>query len=353
MTLSRRALNRALLARQMLLRREKVKPLAAIERLAGLQAQLPRPPFIGLWTRLEGFRREDLVRLIERGDVVRATMFRATLHLMSRRDYVKFRTAIQPALSWGMAAVLKGRAGFDVAGLLAGAAEFFREGRTFDEFRDHLLSRDPECDARAIAYAVRLHLPLVNVAAETKWGYPAGAPFASFDAVEAEAASEDLVLRYLGAFGPASINDMQIWSSLRGLRDVFETLRPKLMTFRDENGKELFDLRKAPRPDEETAAPVRFLPEYDNLVLGHADRTRIVAEEHRKRMIGPNLTVPPAFLIDGFVAGTWKIERKKKTATLRLTPFVKLTKKTKDELLEEGEKLVRFVEEDAEKFEMA
>lgn len=339
-TLTRRALNRATLSRQMLLERRKIKPLAAIEKLAGMQAQLARPPFIGLWSRIEGFERDDLLRLIERGDVVRATWIRATIHLLSRRDYVAFRTTIQAALSGGMPALRKGAAEFDEAALLATGRQFFAEPRTFDEFRKFLLQRDPKCDERTTAYAVRLNLPMTIERADGSWGYPSASRFRVAEPVDREKRLEEFVLRYLAAFGPASVNDMQIWSAMRNLRTVFEALRPKLKTFRDENGKELFDLPKAPRPDEDTDAPVRFLPDYDNLTLAYADRSRVIADDHRKHMFTKNLGVLPAFLVDGVVAGTWKIEKKK----LVLNPFVKLTKKVKAELVEEGEKLVGFVE---------
>ena len=338
--LSLRALNRATLARQLLLERTNIKPLAAIERLAGMQAQLARPPFIGLWSRIEGFRREDLLRLIERGDVLRATWIRATIHLLSRRDFVKFRSTIQAALSGGMPALRKKGADFDEATLLATGRGFFAEPHTFDEFRKFLLQRDSKCDERTTAYAVRLHLPMTIERAEGRWGYPSASRFTVADPVDAEKRIEDFVLRYLAAFGPASVNDMQIWSAMRNLRAVFDALRPKLVTFRDERGKELFDLPKAPRPDEDVEAPVRFLPDYDNLMLAYADRTRIIADDHRKHMITNNLGVLPAFLVDGVVSGTWKIEKKK----LKLNPFVKLSKRVLDELREEGEKLVEFVE---------
>ena len=337
-TLTNRALNRATLARQMLLGRQKIKPLAAIEKLAGLQAQLARPPFIGLWSRIEGFRREDLLRLIERGDVVRATWIRATIHLLSRRDFITFRSTIQAALSGGMPVLRKGEA-FDEAALLADGREFFNEPRTFDEFRKFLLQRDPDCDERTTAYAVRLHLPMTIERAEGRWGYTSASKFRVAGPVDADKRIEELVLRYLGAFGPASVNDMQIWSAMRNLRAVFEAMRSKLVTFRDERGKELFDLPKAPRPDEDVEAPVRFLPDYDNLTLAYADRARVIADDHRKHMFTRNLGVLPAFLVDGVVSGTWKIERKK----LVLNPFVKLTKKVKAELEEEGERLVEFV----------
>lgn len=323
----------------MLLQRQKIKPLAVIERLAGLQAQLARPPFIGLWSRIEGFRREELLRLIERGDVVRATWIRATIHLLSRRDYIKFRSTIQAALSGGMPVLRKGEA-FDEAALLAIGREFFAEPRTFDEFRKFLLQRDPKCDERTTAYAVRLHLPMTIDRAEGRWGYTSASKFRVAEPVDADKRIEELVLRYLGAFGPASVNDMQIWSAMRNLRAVFDAMRSKLVTFRDERGKELFDLPKAPRPDEDVEAPVRFLPDYDNLTLAYADRSRVIADDHRKHMFTKNLGVLPVFLVDGVVSGTWKIEKKK----VMLNPFLKLTKKVRAELDEEGHRLVQFVE---------
>jgi hypothetical protein len=327
--LSRRALNRATLARQLLLERKKMKPLAAIEKLAGMQAQLPRPPFIGLASRIEGFGREDLVRSIERGDVVRATMMRGTLHFVSRRDYVKLRMALQPMLTL---VALRGRtSGIDVDRVVTEAQRFFKEPRTFDEFRKQVRAGDE----RAIAYTVRMHLPLIQVPADAPYGYSSAAVFKLFEDPIDPPDPQALVLRYLAAFGPASVNDMQTWSGLRGLRESFEALRPKLMTFTDERGKELFDLPKARRPDEDVDAPVRFLPEYDNLLLGHADRTRIVPEEYRNRMFMANLAIPAAFLVDGFVAGTWKIERGK----VELEPFGRLSREAKKALEEEAEKL--------------
>ena len=322
--LTPRALNRATLARQLLLERKKTKPVAVIERLVGMQAQQARPPFIGLWSRIEGFKREDLLR----ADVVRATMMRGTLHLMSHADYIEFRAAMQPMLS-----ALGARAkGIDLDRILTNARTFFKKPRTFDEFRKSIGGGDE----RAIAYAVRMNLPLIQTRTDERWGYSSSAVFQLFDTpINAKADLEALVLRYLAGFGPASVNDMQIWSGLRGLREIFEGLRPKLMVFGD-----LFDLPKAERPDEDTEAPVRFLPEYDNLLLGHSDRSRIVAAEYRKRLVTRNLTIPATFLVDGFVAGTWKIERGK----MKLEPFGRLSREVRVALDEEGERLVEFVE---------
>jgi hypothetical protein len=210
--------------------------------------------------------------------------------------------------------------------VVADARSFFKEPHTFDEFRKYV----GKGDERAIAYAVRMHLPLIQVPADAQWGYSSAAVFKLFEDPIDPPDPQALVLRYLAAFGPASINDMQTWSGLRGLRESFDALRPKLVTFTDERGKELFDLPKAPRPDEDVDAPVRFLPEYDNLLLGHIDRTRVVPEEYRQRMFTANLAIPAAFLVDGFVAGTWKIERGK----VKLEPFGRLSREAKKALEE-------------------
>lgn len=355
-TLSTRQLNRALLARQMLLAREGTTALGAVERLAGLQAQLARPPFVGLWTRLEGFRRGDLLELMNRREVVRATAMRGTLHLMTTADYLGLRGALQPMLSRGMQSILRERAtALDLRVLEEEARAFFGGApATFDALRDHLKAKHPEGDERAMAYAIRMHLPLVQVPTGTAWGFPAAADFAVAESwlgtkVSTEPApAHELVRRYLAAFGPATPGDAQAWSGLQGLREVFESLRPELATFRDERKRELFDLPDAPRPPEDTPAPVRFLPEFDNLVLSHDDRTRVIAGEHRPKVVLKNLQVRATFLVDGCVAGTWKMERRKKVAILILEPFEKLAKQTVAALEKEGDALLRFVEEDAE-----
>ena len=204
-----------------------------------------------------------------------------------------------------------------------------------------------------MAYAIRMTLPLVQVPErETEWGFPGAADFALADAwlrkkVSATASSpRDLMRRYLAAFGPASVTDAQTWSGLTKLGPVFEELRPTLVTFQDERKRELFDLPDAPRPDADTPAPVRFLPEFDNLILGHQDRTRVISEEHRLRITSPNLLVPATLLVDGMVAGVWAIERKKREATLVIEPFVTIPVKRKSELREEAERLLAFSEQE-------
>jgi hypothetical protein len=355
--LTSRALNRATLARQMFLAREKTTALDAIERLAGMQAQIPRPPFVGLWSRLSTFRREQLTDLAHQRKIVRATMMRATLHIVSTRDYRAWRATVQPMLSAAMLGVLRGRAeGLDLEALgLAARACLDERPRTFEEIRGVLRAQWPKADERAMGYAVRTHLPLVQVPTDAPWGWPAAACFAVAETwmgkpVAAKADPAALVLRYLAAFGPASPADAQTWSGLRGLKATFEALRPKLRVFQDEKGRELFDLPKAPRPSEDTKAPVRFLPEYDNLLLGHADRSRIIDDEHRKKVVTANLRVLATYLVDGRVAGTWRIERTKKSASLVLEPFTALSRKIREELIEEGTALLRFAEADASTF---
>lgn len=357
--LTRRQLNRATLARQMLLAREKTTALRAVERLAGLQAQVAKPPFIGLWSRVLGFRREDLIRLLQRRQVVRATLMRGTLHLMGSKDFIDLRAALQPALSKGMQSILRDRAkGLDLDRVVVAARACLQERpRTFEELRPILLKRFPKGDERAMGYAVRTHLPLVQVPSEAEWGFPGSAEFALGDAWIGKPLGSDpephrLVLRYLSAFGPATAADVQTWSGLAGVAPVLESLRSRLVTFRDERGRELFDLPRAPRPPEDAEAPVRFVPEYDNLVLSHADRTRIVADAHRRSIVTANLQVRATFLVDGFVAGTWKVERKQAAATLLVEPFETLAGKARTELAIEGDALLRFAEPGAERFEV-
>jgi hypothetical protein len=355
-TITTRQLNRALLARQMLLAREKTTVLKAIERLVALQAQVPKPPFVGLWTRVEGFERNDLLSALSKRKVIRATAMRATIHVMTAADFIALRGALQPGLDKGLQTFLRDRAkAADLEALVADGREYFRkEPRTFDAFRDYLTEKYPQTDVRAMAYTVRLRVPLVQVPTDTTWGFPASADFALADewlgksVPTTSSSAELLVKRYLAAFGPATPADAQCWSGLGGLREVFESLRPSLVTFRDERKRELFDLPDAPRPDADEVVPVRFLPDFDNLVLSHDDRTRIMADAYRPLVTTKNLQVRATFLIDGFVAGAWKTERKKKTATLVLEPFGKITKPVIAALEREGDALLRFVEEDAE-----
>jgi hypothetical protein len=349
--LTLRELNRATLARQMLLDRVSLPVLAAIERLVGMQAQLPLPPYIGLWTRLKDFRREDLAGCIEDRTVIRATLMRATLHLFTAEDYLRFRATLQPALDNAFAAVFKRRdQTLDVDKILDVGRRYISEKpRTFAEVSDMFAELMPDADVGSMRYAVRTHLPLVQVPISTGWSYPSTPQFTLAESwlgkpIPTETHFRDLVFRYLAAFGPASVNDLQTWSGLAKLKDAIETLKPELRTYRDENRRELLDLPDMPLRNADTPAPERFLPEFDNLLLSHDKRTRVLADTYRKKVYLPGLRVAATFLVDGFVHGVWKIEKAKGTATLVIEPFESLTKQNRNALAEEAERLVRFVE---------
>ena len=335
--ITRRALNRALLARQLLLSRERLSPAQAIERIGGLQAQAAKPPYLALWSRLGDFQREELHAAITGRKAVRGTLMRGTLHLVSRADYLSWRPTLQPVLSRITAAITK--TAYDVDELCATGRAFFDERtRPFEELR----ALFPKKDERLMAYTVRMHLPLLMVPDDSPWSYPPNASFAVAETFLrkklAKPSPRDLLLRYLSAFGPATPADFQNWSGLTGTRALFDELRPHLVTFHDERKRELFDLPDAPRPDESTEAPLRLLPEFDTSLLGHDDRSRIIADEHRPIVATKNLRILPTFLIDGFVAGTWTIVRKK----LELTPFGKLDKRTRGALEDEAQALVAW-----------
>lgn len=355
-TLSRRALGRATLARQMLLAREKVPTLKAVERLVALQAQWPRPPFLGLWCRLQGFERSHLVSLLRKRQVVRATFVRATLHLVTAKDFLALRSSLQPMLDAGLEAVLRDRAkGLDASRLAAQARRFLAKGpRTFEEVRQHLAESAPRADARAMGYAVRLSLPLVQVPteAESPWAFPTDSAFAVAEdwlgrPFPREAGTPAaLVLRYLAAYGPASLADIQSWSGFKGLRETVEALRPRLRVFRDEQQREVFDLPDAPRPSEDVPAPVRLVPEYDNLITARTD-DRFVAKSDRPKVYLSALRIAATVLVDGRVAGTWRLDRKKSAAVLTIVPFAPLPARAKEDALAEADALLRFVEPDA------
>ncbi len=355
--LTLRELNRATLARQMLLEPADVPVAAAVERLVGLQAQQASAPYVGLWTRLAAFDRDDLAKAIEGRSVLKATLMRSTLHLVTADDYPWVRRAVHPALAGAADTIATRRGGkgeFDPDEVLsAGRAFFAEEPHSYAELSAMLGELHPDVDVGSMRYTVRTHLPLVQIPTDTRWSYPGqprftladdwlGQPIPVEDQDEGDL--ERLVRRYLAAFGPASVTDIQTWSGLTKLKEPIGRFKDDLVTYRDEQRRELLDVPDAPLPDADTAAPERFLPEYDNLLLSHQKRTRVVADEHRKRVYLPGLRVSPTFLVDGFVAGTWTVEKAKGAATLVIDPFAKLPKKRGSALVEQGERLVRFVE---------
>jgi hypothetical protein len=354
LALTTRQLNRATLARQLLLEREEISVLDAVERLCGLQAQEPGPPFIALWSRVAEFGDGELRQALQDRAVVRATMMRGTLHLATAGDYAAFRAPLAPVLARAMTGALRQRAeGLEPDEVLPAARLMLEERpRTFDELRTLLQEEFPEVNHRALGYAVRMLLPLVMVPTDDRWGFPRVADFTLADRwlkrrLSAEEDPGDLVLRYLAAFGPASAADVQTWSGLQGIKPVLEGLRPRLSVFTDERGRELFDDPDAPRPEEDAPAPPRFLPEFDTLLLAHADRSRVIAEEHRPAVVTKNLRVRATFLIDGFVAGTWEIKRTRRAATLTIAPFASLSKRNAAALKREADSLLRFTDPDA------
>lgn len=357
--LSLRELNRSTLARQFLLERADVPPGEAIKRLVGLQAQSARPPYVGLWTRVKNFARDDLATAIEQKTIVKATFLRGTLHLTTADDYMKFRASLQPVLTDALAQIIKQRAAsVDIPKLVNATKEFMLDKpRSFAEISTLLTSLVPEGDPGAMRYAVRTHLPMIQVPTDTCWSYPGNPSFTPADAwlETALPTSEhlpDLVKRYLAAFGPATVRDMQTWSYLTDLQPVFETLRSELVIHRSDRGRELFDLPDSPIEPADAHAPFRFLPEFDNLLLAHQDRARVMPNAYRSKVYLPGLRVAATVLIDGFVAATWTTERVKQTASLLVRPFQPLRKQTRTALTDEGEQLVRFVEPDAHTFEV-
>jgi hypothetical protein len=343
-----RELNRATLARQLLLAREKVGAAEAVDRLGGLQAQEPRPPFLALWSRVEGFERADLHTALSKGAVVRAMLMRATLHLVGRERYAALRPVLDDVMTRAMSSALKGRdGGLDLDKVLPAASELLRaRPRTFNELRAELSERFPQVNERALGYAVRTQLPLTMVPSDDTWGFPRDAQFAPAGVKLRKPDPAALVLAYLAAFGPATAADVQRWSGLQGVKPVLAGLRDRLVTFED-GRRELFDLPDAPRPGADADAPPRFLPDFDSLVLAHDDRTRIIADEHRPKIASKNLRIPAMFLWDGFAAGTWRIERKRGVATLAVTPFAKLPRGAARAMEPEALALLAFAEPEA------
>ncbi|WP_405528074.1 winged helix DNA-binding domain-containing protein [Streptomyces avidinii] len=347
--LDTRALNRATLARQLLLSRAEMSARDAVAHLLGLQAQNVKPPYFQLHARLAGFRPAELAGLMESREVVRMVTMRSTIHTHTAHDALTLRPLVQPARDREVAYFRKGLAGVDLDRLAERARAFVEsEPRTMGEIREELLRDWPDADPQSLSVAARCRLPLVQVTPRGVWGRSGqvrlttvekwlGKP-AGVEAAAAPAAAQpvdEAVLRYLAAFGPASVKDMQTWAGLTRLREAFERLRPGLAVFQDENGVELFDLPDGPRPDADTPAPPRFLPEFDNLLLSHADRTRVVAPEIKGRSWTGN-QAHCTLLVDGFLAGLWKLEKQELTVEL----FGRVSKAAKEEIVAEGERMV-------------
>jgi hypothetical protein len=349
--LTRRALNRASLARQLLLERSPLAIPAAIAHLVGLQAQTPHTAYTGLWSRLAAFEPGALSDLLVGRDVVRLALMRGTIHMVTARDAWALRPLVQPVMD----RVQKGQFGKRLVGVdvdavvVMGRAFVDIEPRTFKALGDHLLTRWPDRDRFALEQTVRTGVPLIQVPPRGLWGRSGPIAHTSIEAwlgspPDDPMSLDTMVLRYLGAFGPASVLDAQAWCGLTRLSEPFERLRPGLATFRDESGRELFDLPDAPRPAADTPAPPRFLYDFDNVLLSYADRTRMGTAE-AGAAIRPVTQEPiSTFTIDGFVAGTWKISRdaSSRRAILTLRPIKPLPPRDAVALTEEGTRLLAF-----------
>ncbi|PIM69366.1 hypothetical protein CTU88_25405 [Streptomyces sp. JV178] len=343
--LGARALNRATLARQLLLRRTPVAELpvsGAVEHLLGLQAQNVKPPYYALAARLDGFAPEQLSTLMAERAVVRIVTMRSTIHTHTAEDCLTLRPLVQPARERELQLFRKGLVGVDLDRLASLARELVEdEPRTLKQLREALLVEWPDADPLALGIAARCRLPLVQVTPRGLWGRSGQVALTTAEhwlgrPAAPAPAPETVVRRYLAAFGPASVKDMQTWAGLTRLREAFERLRPELVTFRDENGVELFDLPDAPRPDPDTPAPARLLPEFDNLLLSHADRSRVVPPDLKGRSWQGNQAYR-TFLVDGFLAGIWKFDG----PAVVLEPFVRLTAEQRTDLVAEAERILR------------
>lgn len=381
--LDRRALNRALLARQHLLERTDASAVDVVGHLVGMQAQNAWSPYVGLWSRVEGFTHADLGDALLDRRLARIAVMRGTIHLVDAADALLLPGLLAPLYARDLevntlhAAPLRT---VDLAAVTALARELVEaEPRVSTALGKLLAERWPDVPPATLAHAARGTLPLVQVPPRGVWGRSGATTWTTATAwigTDAAAAAPDLadpdvlaveqerlVLRYLAAFGPASVMDVQAWSGLTGLAAVVARLGDRVVRFTAEPSpgkvrpREVLDLPDAPRPPADVPAPVRFLPDLDNLLLSHADRTRVVADEHRRALQSPNGVVPGTVLVDGVVAATWRVERarvedagtrrRRERATLVVEPFGTITARDRRDVEAEAERFVTFFADDA------
>ena len=352
-----RALNRATLARQFLLERTDLAVADVVEHLVGLQAQTPHTWYFGLWSRIAGFRPEAAAdRLVDRS-LVRIALMRGTIHLVTPRDAHGLRAAVQPVLDQGLFhnQLHGGSArGLDVDEVVEAARPLLAERpRTFRELGALLQARWPDQPATTLATVVRNRVPLVQVPPRGVWGRSGPIAHTSTEVwlggSDTGFSLDTLVRRYLAAFGPATVMDVQTWSGLTHLREVLDPMRPQLLVLRDERGRELFDLPDAPRPDPETPAPARLVYDFDNLLLSHADRDRVSTAAFRRVFGSREGPVPGAVLVDGVTAAHWTLVRGRGTATLSVHPHRRLTEDEAAGVTAEAAGLLEFAAPDADR----
>jgi hypothetical protein len=350
--LDKRSLNRALLARQLLLERRRASVASTIEHLVGMQAQAPNLPYVGLWARLRDFDTDELSTMVESREAVRLSLMRNTIHVVTRRDAFGVKPlftrlgerGFMHGSPWG-----KQFGDGDLKPIAAAGAELMAEKpRTIADLARHLGTRFPGHDSFAMAYGVRYMVPLVFTPPRGTWQGRGLVTLTTFEAwlgrPPGPAITEDeLVLRYLRAFGPASVADMRAWSGL-SLKAAFDRVRPKLRVFRDEQGRELLDLPRAPRPDPNVEVPVRLLPDYDNILLAHADRSRILPPGKHLGLFSSNGIMKGSVLVDGFVRGSWIPMDESDATVMHVTPFDKqLAKAEAREVEREGRELLKLL----------
>jgi hypothetical protein len=348
-----RALNRATLARQFLLTRTRTPVLEAVRHLCGLQAQEPQEPFVGLWSRLADVDPADVTAALEERRLLRLHLMRRTVHLVTAEDAANWRPRHSELLRQRtVGTYTRELAGTDLDELAGAAHELLADGesRSLGEVGRALAARWPEPGPRVLGeVAVAGLLPTVQVPPRGTWRSTAGARYQLLatwlgrDAppTDPDAVGRELVRRYLAAFGPAATADLRAWCGLTGLPSAVTAVREELVSFRDARGRELLDLADAPRPDPDTPAPVRFLPAFDNVVLGFHDRSRIIDDEHR----GLSVTGARMVLVDGRVAATWThaTDRTKAGGTVTVTPLHRLTSAQRTEITQEAHRLADFL----------
>jgi len=353
--LSHRALNRAMLARQYLLTREQKSARETISDLVGLQAQAPNAPYVALWSRLADFAPAELVDLIETREAVRIPCLRGTIHLVTAEDARTLRPLTQIVLTraFSSQAFARNLSGLDLRELLEAAGELLADKpRTKPEITKILGERWPGYDVSSIGYAVSYLLPVIQIPPRGLWARTGPVAWALAESwlgagLDQDPSVDQMMLRYLAAFGPATVADVQTWSGLTRLREVAERLRPRLRRFTGPRGAELLDLPDAPRPDEDTPAPPRFLPEYDNILFSYADRARVNPAGHPIPLAPGNGGRMGTFLLDGTFAGSWRITVSRDTAVLALKPFKLFSGQQGTELLDEGRALLEFAAAEA------
>ncbi|SNY72231.1 winged helix DNA-binding domain-containing protein [Paractinoplanes atraurantiacus] len=344
-TLDARALNRAALARQHLLDRTDMPVLDTVAHLGGLQAQEPQEPFVGLWSRVAAFDPAELSRLLEGREVVRMHLMRRTVHLVTADDALRWRPRHHALLRQKAVGVYRRElADVDLSSLTARAEALMADGepRSLGEIGRELAEHWPGVAPRVLGdLVVAALVPTVQLPPRGVWRSTAGVrylPLATWIPGDAPPGppDADLIRRYLRAFGPAATADLRAWCGLAGLPEAVNALRDELVEFRDDRGRRLLDLADAPRPDPDTPAPVRFLPAFDNAILGYHDRTRIIDDDHR------NLSVAGirVALVDGRVAATWTAPP---TGPVTVTPLRPLTRTERTEVNDEADRLTAFL----------